>query len=141
VAEGAAFHHTPARRAGVVTFDSGAIGIAAALALLATMPVYAVVSRGRPGDPDVARRPKTAILGHWCATVHVRSRRSSGCLRARIRRSRLTGRAWCSGRCGRRLLARARAGGWLVLLGGAADIFDGCIVTARGWLACRGIHD
>src|SRR5688500_12387625 len=33
--------------------------------LLLTMPVYAVVSRGKPIDPEVARRPKTILLGHW----------------------------------------------------------------------------
>src|SRR5919202_5923803 len=41
----------------------------AALALvgvgLLTMPVYALTRRGRPLDPDVARRPTTVLLGYW----------------------------------------------------------------------------
>ncbi|MEO6223838.1 MAG: hypothetical protein ABIP90_11365, partial [Vicinamibacterales bacterium] len=35
------------------------------LAVLATMPVFALVSRNRPTDPDVARRSASALLGFW----------------------------------------------------------------------------
>ena len=38
--------------------------IVAAIVLL-TMPVFAVVSRTRPMDADVARRPTTFLLGYW----------------------------------------------------------------------------
>ena len=41
------------------------IALVAAALLAATMPVYALVAQARPGDPDVARRPRTALLGRW----------------------------------------------------------------------------
>ena len=40
-----------------------ALGLVALLLL--TMPVFAIVSRGRALDADVARRPTTIILGSW----------------------------------------------------------------------------
>ncbi|MGI8498795.1 MAG: hypothetical protein ACR2OG_14575, partial [Gemmatimonadaceae bacterium] len=34
-------------------------------ALVLSMPLFALVGRGRPLDADVARRPTTALLGLW----------------------------------------------------------------------------
>ena len=34
-------------------------------ALLASMPVFAARARGRPLDPDLARRPASVLLGSW----------------------------------------------------------------------------
>jgi len=36
-----------------------------AFLVVLTMPIFAVVSRGRPRDADVARRPTTILLGYW----------------------------------------------------------------------------
>jgi hypothetical protein len=38
--------------------------IAAAIVVL-TMPLYALMARGREIDADVARRPTTFLLGYW----------------------------------------------------------------------------
>ena len=43
--------------------DRIALGFVAIVLL--TMPVFAVLSRGRPVDADVARRPTTVLLGFW----------------------------------------------------------------------------
>ncbi len=43
--------------------ETGALVLVAALLL--TMPVFALVSRGRAVDADVARRPTTILLGYW----------------------------------------------------------------------------
>jgi CDP-diacylglycerol--glycerol-3-phosphate 3-phosphatidyltransferase len=104
--------------------------------LLLTMPVYAVISRGRPIDPEVARRPKTILLGHWIRDwiMWVIGPLERGFVRARLSPDLFNflgaflglaaGVAFATG-------AFALAG-WLILLGGAADIFDGRIARARG---------
>ncbi len=116
--------------------DAGTLGVAAALALLATMPVYAVVSRGRPGDPDVARRPTTAILGHWVRDwlmwVIGPLERAFLALGVPPIAFNWIGVAFGAAAGAAFALGAFAAAGWLVLLGGAADIFDGRIARARG---------
>jgi CDP-diacylglycerol---glycerol-3-phosphate 3-phosphatidyltransferase len=106
-----------------------------ALAIL-TMPVYAVVARRRAVDADVARRPTTILLGTWVRDWLM----------------------WIIGPVERRFVEwklspdlfnyiggtfgffagfaysqnELALGGWLILLGGLADIFDGRIARARG---------
>ena len=106
-----------------------------ALAIL-TMPVYAVVARRRPVDADVARRPTTILLGTWVRDWLM----------------------WIIGPVERKFVAwklspdlfnyiggafgffagfaysqnELALGGWLILFGGLADIFDGRIARARG---------
>ena len=116
--------------------DSGTLGLAAALLLLATMPVYALIGRRRAGDPDVSRRPATVLLGHWVRDWLIWMisplERLFVALRvpplafnaAGVALGAAAGVAYGVGDPG--------AGGWLVLLGGAADIFDGRIARARG---------
>ncbi|MBX6330873.1 MAG: hypothetical protein IRY91_03395, partial [Gemmatimonadaceae bacterium] len=41
------------------------IALAVAGFFLLTMPIFAIVARGRPVDADVARRPTTFLLGYW----------------------------------------------------------------------------
>ena len=41
------------------------VSVSIVFAFLLTMPVYALVGRGRPIDADVARRPTTLLLGVW----------------------------------------------------------------------------
>jgi len=112
--------------------------VALSLVVLAilTMPIYAVAARRRPGDADVARRPTTFILGTWVRNWLM----------------------WIIGPAERRFVAwklspdlfnyiggafgffagfayannELALGGWLILLGGLADIFDGRIARARG---------
>ena len=104
--------------------------------LLLTLPVYAVVSRGRPLDPEVARRPKTILLGHWIRDwiMWVIGPMERGFVRMGLSPDVFNflgallglgaGVAFATG--------DFALAGWLVLLGGAADIFDGRIARARG---------
>jgi CDP-diacylglycerol--glycerol-3-phosphate 3-phosphatidyltransferase len=104
--------------------------------LLLTMPVYAVVSRGKPIDPEVARRPKTILLGHWIRDWIMWV---IGPMERRLVRTGVSPDVFNI--LGALLGLAAGVGfaigdfalaGWLVLLGGAADIFDGRIARARG---------
>jgi CDP-diacylglycerol--glycerol-3-phosphate 3-phosphatidyltransferase len=104
--------------------------------LLLTLPVYAVVSRGRPIDPEVARRPKSILLGHWVRDwiMWVIGPMERGLVRTGVSPDvfnilgALLGLA-----AGVAFAMRDFAlAGWLILLGGAADIFDGRIARARG---------
>jgi CDP-diacylglycerol--glycerol-3-phosphate 3-phosphatidyltransferase len=125
-----------------VTLDSGSIGVGAALLLLATMPVYAVIARGRPGDPDVARRPQTVILGHWVRDwlMWAISPLERLFLALRIPPIAFNWAGVLLGAAAGVAYARGAfaAGGWLVLLGGAADIFDGRIARARNLVSKSG---
>ena len=125
-----------------MTLDSGTLGLAAALLLLATMPVYAVVARGRPRDPDVARRPRTALLGYWvrdwlmwAITPLERLFLALGIPPVAFN---WTGVAFGAAAGVAYAFGDFAAGGWLVLLGGAADIFDGRIARARGLVSKAG---
>lgn len=114
--------------------------------LLATMPVFAFARHrqpgGRPLDPEVAARPRTALLGFWVRDWLM-------WLIAPLERLFLAlgippvafnwagaafgaaaGFAYASG--------AFPAAGWLVLLGGVADIFDGRIARARGLVSEAG---
>jgi phosphatidylglycerophosphate synthase len=105
-------------------------------AVLLSMPCFAVVSRGRPRDADVARRPTTFLLGYWirdwamwalgpAVRALVGARVSPTVLNILGALLGLTaGAAYAGG-------AFATAG-WLVLLGGAADILDGRVARALG---------
>ncbi|HMA01525.1 MAG: CDP-alcohol phosphatidyltransferase family protein [Gemmatimonas sp.] len=106
-----------------------------ALAIL-TMPIYAVVARRRPVDADVARRPTTILLGTW---VRDWLMWIIGPVERRFVEWKLSpdifnyiggafgffaGFAYANN--------ELALGGWLILLGGLADIFDGRIARARG---------
>jgi phosphatidylinositol phosphate synthase len=106
-----------------------------ALAIL-TMPIYAVVARRRPVDADVARRPTTILLGTWVRDWLM-------WIIAPVERKFVEWKLspdlfnYIGGAFGffagfaysQNELA---LGGWLILLGGLADIFDGRIARARG---------
>jgi len=100
------------------------LGLLAAALLMLTMPIYAWVARGRPRDADVARRPRTVLLGYWVRDWLM----------------------WVIAPLERMFLALGLppvAFNWAgvvfgVLLGGAADIFDGRIARARGLVSKAG---
>jgi CDP-diacylglycerol--glycerol-3-phosphate 3-phosphatidyltransferase len=106
------------------------------LAVVATMPVFALVSRNRPRDPDVARRSASALLGFWvrdwvmwligpAERLLVRSGVSPDVFNyLGVAFGAAAGVAFAQ-----RELALS---GWAILLGGLADIFDGRIARARG---------
>jgi CDP-diacylglycerol--glycerol-3-phosphate 3-phosphatidyltransferase len=106
-----------------------------ALAIL-TMPFYAVMTRRRPVDEDVARRPTTILLGTWVRDWLM-------WIIAPVERKFVEWKLspdifnYVGGAFG--LLAgiafannELALGGWLILFGGLADIFDGRIARARG---------
>jgi phosphatidylglycerophosphate synthase len=112
--------------------------IALALVFLAilTMPAYAIVARSRPVDPDVARRPTTILLGTW---VRDWLMWIIAPLERRFVEWKLSPDLfnYIGGTFGLFAgIAYAQSelalGGWLILIGGLADIFDGRIARARG---------
>jgi phosphatidylglycerophosphate synthase len=112
------------------------LALAAVALLVLTMPVFAIRARGRPLDPEVAQRPTTVLLGYWIRDwlMWVLAPLERLFVRARISPEVFNylgaglglaaGIAFALGQPG--------LGGWLVLLGGAADIFDGRVARARG---------
>lgn len=112
------------------------VALALVAALLLTMPIFAVRARGRAMDPDVARRPTTVIFGYWVRDwlMWVIGPMERAFVRAGVTPDVFNilgalfglaaGLAFAAG-----ALSLA---GWLILLGGAADIFDGRIARARG---------
>jgi phosphatidylglycerophosphate synthase len=111
-------------------------GLVLVALVVLTMPVFAIVSRGRPGDPDVARRPTTVILGRWVRDwvmwlvsplerVLVASGVSPDVLNVLGAVFGLAAGAAYVG-------AATTLAGWFILLGGLADIMDGRVARARG---------
>src|SRR5688500_8999641 len=115
---------------------SQTISLSLVAVLLLTLPVYAVVSRGRPIDPEVARRPKTILLGHWVRDwiMWVIGPMERGFVRAGLSPDIFNFVGAMLGLAAGVAFATGAftLAGWLVLLGGAADIFDGRIARARG---------
>jgi CDP-diacylglycerol--glycerol-3-phosphate 3-phosphatidyltransferase len=104
--------------------------------LLLTMPVFAVISRGRAIDPDVARRSRTIILGRWVRDwlMWIIGPIERGMVRAGVSPDFLNYLGVFFG-----LLSgiafgmeRLSLAGWMILLGGVADVFDGRVARARG---------
>jgi CDP-diacylglycerol--glycerol-3-phosphate 3-phosphatidyltransferase len=122
------------------------LALLVAALLLATMPVFALVKRGaaggRPIDPEVAARPRTALLGYWVRDWLM-------WLIAPLERLFLAlgippvAFNWAGAAFGAAAGFAYSQGSfplaaWLVLLGGAADIFDGRIARARGIVSDAG---
>lgn len=110
--------------------------------LLLTMPVFAVIARRRPIDADVARRPTTVLLGYWVRDwlMWVIAPLERGFVRAKISPDvfNYLGVLMGAGAGVAFAWGELAVGGWLVLLGGAADIFDGRIARAQGVASDRG---
>jgi phosphatidylglycerophosphate synthase len=122
---------------GVETF-----ALALVAALLLTMPVFAIVSRGRVVDADVARRPTTILLGYWVRDwlMWIIAPIEKAMIRAGVSPDGLNLLGAGFGAAAGVSFARGELalGGWLVLLGGVADIFDGRVARARGIASARG---
>jgi len=122
---------------GVETF-----AVAMVAALLLTMPVFAIVSRGRVVDADVARRPTTILLGYWVRDwlMWIIAPIEKAMIRAGVSPDALNLLGAGFGGAAGISFARGELalGGWLVLLGGVADIFDGRVARARGIASARG---
>jgi phosphatidylglycerophosphate synthase len=118
------------------------IALAFVALVLLTMPVFAILSRGRPVDAEVSKRPTTVLLGFWIRdwAMWILGPPERALVRWKVSPDvfnymgaffgLLAGVAFGFG-----LLSLA---GWMVLLGGAMDIFDGRIARARGLANARG---
>jgi CDP-diacylglycerol---glycerol-3-phosphate 3-phosphatidyltransferase len=118
------------------------VALAAAALCVLTMPLYAVVTRHRPLDADVAQRPKTALLGYWIRDwlIWVIAPIERALVRANASPDLFNYLGVAFGAAAGVAYARRSLalGGWLVLLGGLADVFDGRIARARGLVSRRG---
>lgn len=106
------------------------------LALAATLPVFAITSRNRPRDPDVARRNASALLGFWIRDwlVWLIGPAERLLVRSGVSPDVFNYLGAAFGAAAGVLFAEralALAGG-AILLGGLADVFDGRIARARG---------
>jgi CDP-diacylglycerol--glycerol-3-phosphate 3-phosphatidyltransferase len=111
-------------------------GVLLLVALVASVPVFAIRSRGRPLDADVARRPASALLGlsvrNWMVwligpieRLLVRSGLSPDALNFFGAAAGIAaGAAFAAGALG--------LAAWLLALGGISDILDGRVARARG---------
>jgi CDP-diacylglycerol---glycerol-3-phosphate 3-phosphatidyltransferase len=110
--------------------------------LLLSMPVFAIVGRGRARDPDVQRRGRTAILGYWVRDwlMWVISPIERAMVRARVSPDALNvlGALLGLGAGVAFALDSLGTAGWLILLGGVADVFDGRVARARGIASAHG---
>ena len=110
--------------------------------VVATMPWFALVSRGRPRDADVARRPTTILLGYWIRDWVMWF---MGPLDRFLVRTRVSPDVfnWLGAALGLASgvaygMGALAVAGWMVILGGAADILDGRIARARNICSAYG---
>lgn len=118
------------------------IALTLAAIVLLTMPVFAIVSRHRPMDADVARRPTTVLLGHWVRdwVMWVISPLERALVAWRVSPDLFNYLGVAFGIVAGLAYAQRSlaAAGWLVMLGGLADIMDGRIARARGLASSYG---
>jgi len=118
----------------VTTVDTIALTLVAAA--LASMPVFALLRRGQPMDADVARRSASVLLGFW---VRDWLMWAIGPVERVVIRAGISpdvfnylGVAFGAAAGWAFAVGELSVGGWMVLFGGLADIFDGRIARARG---------
>jgi CDP-diacylglycerol--glycerol-3-phosphate 3-phosphatidyltransferase len=118
------------------------IALAVVGVVLLTMPVFAVVSRGKPVDPEVAKRPTTALLGYWIRdwVMWVIAPLERAIIATGVSPDVLNVVGAVMGLAAGIAYAEAlpALGGWFVLLGGLADIMDGRVARARGLVSSYG---
>lgn len=117
----------------MTTLDVIALSLVAAA--LATMPVFALVRRGQPMDAEVAKRSASVLLGYW---VRDWLMWTIGPIERVIIRAGISPDVFnylgvaCGAAAGVAFaMDQLSIGGWFVLFGGLADIFDGRIARAR----------
>ncbi|HEX2723980.1 MAG TPA: CDP-alcohol phosphatidyltransferase family protein [Gemmatimonadaceae bacterium] len=107
-----------------------------------SMGFFVVVSRSLPLDPDVANRGTTILLGRWVRDwlMWVIGPLERAMVTARVSPDGLNIMGALFGLAAGAAFAAGSfsAAGWLILLGGAADVFDGRIARARGIASAYG---
>jgi len=118
------------------------IALAVIAFALLTMPVFAMVSRGRPLDPDVARRPTTVLLGYWVRdwVMWIIAPLERALINHRVSPDALNIAGAVFGLAAgiAYALHSPEAAGCFILAGGAADIMDGRVARARGLVSSYG---
>jgi phosphatidylinositol phosphate synthase len=118
------------------------IAVACLAALFATMPLFAVMSRGKTLDPEVAHRPTTVLLGYWIRDwlMWLIGPMERGLARAGASPDLFNWLGVGFGALAGAFFARGALSlaGWCVVLGGLADILDGRIARARHIASARG---
>jgi CDP-diacylglycerol--glycerol-3-phosphate 3-phosphatidyltransferase len=109
---------------------------------LASMPAYAWLRRGYARDADVARRGASVLLGYWVRgwLMWAIGPVERLVIRANVSPDVFNYLGVFFGACAGVAFAvgEMSLAGWLVLLGGLADIFDGRIARARGLTSSYG---
>ncbi len=104
--------------------------------VVGTIPVFAIVGRNRPLDPDVARRSTTVLLGFWARDwlMWVIGPVERAMIRARVSPDIFNYLSVAFGIGAGAAFAQGAlsVAGWAILFGGVADVFDGRIARARG---------
>jgi phosphatidylglycerophosphate synthase len=112
------------------------VALAIAAGVVLTMPLFAIVARDRPMDSDVARRPTTILLGHWIRDwlMWLIAPIERALIALRISPDVFNFAGMVLGLFAGVAFVRGSlaVAGWLILLGGLCDIFDGRIARARG---------
>lgn len=112
------------------------------VALLATMPIFAVRARGQARDPDVARRPASLLLGYWVRDwmVWTLAPLERLLVRRRVSADAVNYAGGVLGiLAGAAFIARQLpVAAWLIAAAGICDILDGRIARARGVASAYG---
>jgi CDP-diacylglycerol--glycerol-3-phosphate 3-phosphatidyltransferase len=124
----------------VTTSDRVALVLAAVAVL--SMPAFAVVSRGRARDAEVARRGRTILIGFWLRDwlMWAIGPVERALVRAVVSPLVFNVAGVAFGIAAGVAYARGAlpVAGWLVLLGGLCDVMDGRIARALGLASMRG---
>jgi len=112
------------------------------IALLATLPAYAAVSRRRDLDPDVAKRHASVLLGYWLRDwlIWVITPIERGLVRRRVSPDHLNylgvALGLLAGVCF--AVGALPVGAWLLALAGICDVLDGRVARTLGVASSRG---
>jgi phosphatidylglycerophosphate synthase len=112
------------------------VALAIAAGVILTMPVFAIVARNRPVDADVARRPTTILLGYWVRDwlmwLIAPLERAMVAMKVSPDVFNFAGMFFGIFAGVAFIRASLAVAGWMIILGGLCDIFDGRIARARG---------
>ena len=118
------------------------VALAIVAGVVLTMPLFAIVARGRPVDADVARRPTTILLGHWIRDwlMWLISPVERALVALKVSPDVFNFAGMFMGLLAGVAFVRGSlpVAGWCILLGGLCDIFDGRIARARGLSSAYG---